>query len=390
MAWIYFLESQESASHSASGLEQSPIVSKTDMHKAFYCHVCNQVTLIERQSGMTLEHCEKNTCRESTLSTAGSPAKTSVLQEMESAWVESEADYFSRSCAWPKKSDPLSYSLKMSQQLELEGSTGLGKNWPALGMIVDGILYPLRKSERHTLEKDGSYLPTPTAQTYGTQMAPGPKGYRPSLETMARKNLWPTPTVDDAHNVTRKSGQFQSLTRSVQMIPTPCSRDWKDNGKSPAEKDRNSTTLATIAGGQLSPMWVEWLMGYRLNWTSLSLTARKWMKPLSKAAIRKRSQRLISLTGKSCEKCGSIESLQRHHPNYTSEDCMILCQRCHKDQHISEKTWGKGFRKEANCKICGALFIPKQNKQNKLCGNPTCLKESGKLNARKRWQNQTV
>jgi hypothetical protein len=33
--------------------------------------------------------------------------------------------------------------------------------------------------------------------------------------------LWPTPTVDDSSNVTRASGQFQSLTREVMMWPTP-------------------------------------------------------------------------------------------------------------------------------------------------------------------------
>ena len=51
--------------------------------------------------------------------------------------------------------------------------------------------------------------------------------------------------------------------------PTPTARDWKDNGKSPAELARNSVTLATHAGGQLNPTWVEWLMGWPLGWTDL-------------------------------------------------------------------------------------------------------------------------
>ena len=54
-----------------------------------------------------------------------------------------------------------------------------------------------------------------------------------------------------------------------RLLPTPCARDWKDNGTSPAELRRNSATLATIAGGQLNPMWVEWLMGYPTGWTGL-------------------------------------------------------------------------------------------------------------------------
>jgi hypothetical protein len=42
----------------------------------------------------------------------------------------------------------------------------------------------------------------------------------------------PTPTGDDANNVTRDSGAFQSLTRSVQMLPTPTSQAAK-HGETP-------------------------------------------------------------------------------------------------------------------------------------------------------------
>ena len=54
------------------------------------------------------------------------------------------------------------------------------------------------------------------------------------------------------------------------LLPTPAARDWKDNGTSPAELNRNSVTLATIAGGSLNPMWVEWLMGFQADHTALN------------------------------------------------------------------------------------------------------------------------
>jgi len=54
------------------------------------------------------------------------------------------------------------------------------------------------------------------------------------------------------------------------LLPTPAARDWKDNGTSPAELNRNSVTLATIAGGYLNPMWVEWLMGFPADHTALN------------------------------------------------------------------------------------------------------------------------
>ena len=55
--------------------------------------------------------------------------------------------------------------------------------------------------------------------------------------------MLPTPTGDDANNVTRTSGAFQSLSREVD--------------------------------GSLSPDWVSWLMGLPVKWTSLEPLPRE-------------------------------------------------------------------------------------------------------------------
>ena len=55
--------------------------------------------------------------------------------------------------------------------------------------------------------------------------------------------MLPTPTGDDANNVTRTSGAFQSLSREVD--------------------------------GSLSPDWVSWLMGLPVGWTSLEPLPRE-------------------------------------------------------------------------------------------------------------------
>jgi hypothetical protein len=52
------------------------------------------------------------------------------------------------------------------------------------------------------------------------------------------------------------------------MFPTPTAHNAKECN-SPSEKNRNTPTLATHAGGKLNPMWVEWLMGWPLAWTDL-------------------------------------------------------------------------------------------------------------------------
>lgn len=57
----------------------------------------------------------------------------------------------------------------------------------------------------------------------------------------AETPLLPTLTVDDAHNVTRASGQFSSLTREV---------------------------AAGAPNGRLNPDWCEWLMGFPIGWSA--------------------------------------------------------------------------------------------------------------------------
>jgi len=83
---------------------------------------------------------------------------------------------------------------------------------------------------------------------------------------------WPTPTSDEANNVTRTSGAFQSLTQSVQdkvkMWPTPTSHLAKETN-APSEANRNEPTISSIVGGSLNPQFVEWLMGYPKDWTEV-------------------------------------------------------------------------------------------------------------------------
>lgn len=110
----------------------------------------------------------------------------------------------------------------------------------------------------------------------------------------------------------------RNLNDQIAKFPTPTSRDWKDSGSS--QGNRKSPNLGTIAsmfptprtygmcggsgsfqkmkaleaagiatteerkqmtvgnGGQLNPTWVEWLMGWPLEWTDL--------KPLATAKYR--------------------------------------------------------------------------------------------------------
>jgi len=54
------------------------------------------------------------------------------------------------------------------------------------------------------------------------------------------------------------------LSEEVKMWPTPTSSKHKYRLRGNSQQ---SKSLAALAGGQLSPKWVEWLMGFPLGWT---------------------------------------------------------------------------------------------------------------------------
>ncbi len=166
MAWIFLAASPESASLSKDGLEQSLIVSKTDTHKAYYCPECNQVTLIEPQSGQMLKPCGGGYCQESTSSPEVFHAKTSVLVALERAWQVSEAVFSLRLSDSLAKFDQSSFSWKTCQLSLFGGLTEF--SWSSLrwGMIVDGQLTQPHQLEPITLENVGSFWPTPRASDW--------------------------------------------------------------------------------------------------------------------------------------------------------------------------------------------------------------------------------
>jgi hypothetical protein len=106
------------------------------------------------------------------------------------------------------KYDPDTHSLRTHQCSLLEDLTESCQTLPAWGLMRDGECW-----EQPTLE----------LRIRGTE-----------------SGLWPTPT---AHNAKETNA--------------------------PSEAKRNEPTLASRVGGKLNPTWVEWLMGFPLEWTDL-------------------------------------------------------------------------------------------------------------------------
>jgi len=204
--------------------------------------------------------------------------------------------------------------------------TGTAEPWsgsfPKRGMTVSGIAYRLRKLERRTSDLGGGVWPTPSAIPYGSNVG-GSAGRvgkeRPSLTTMAKTGMWPTPKGSPEHygqprenhrgdlqaavlwpspNVSDATGSRLSkgkdrpdeggLLKAARMWRTPDS--YPMGGTAPIEQRKaggHSVNLQDQVGGQLNPTWVEWLMGIPIGWTSLNeLSKEKYAEWKIMSAVR--------------------------------------------------------------------------------------------------------
>jgi hypothetical protein len=182
------------------------------------------------------------------------PARTSasLAPELEST---ANAPVFGESShGWYAKYDLVTSMWKTAQCSLLQDSEEFSETWPRWGSMRNGVSYLRPIPELGTSENESGFLPTPCAQMGGYNQSDSRNSkVRPSLEMMARHNLW----------------------------PTPCAIDWRDAAH-PTEFHRNTPSLATHAGGPLNPTWVEWLMGWPIGWTAL--------KPLETAKFQEWQQ----------------------------------------------------------------------------------------------------
>lgn len=289
--WIYLKDYRSSAGSgeltwdSESGCNQSPTAKSSHTAKASSCKECRKGICPKHQFGMIYEHYPLEiliTNLPLTSSTEAFPAKISVLQAVEQAWKESEADFFSRSCAWPKKSSPSSYSLKMSQPSLVEAVFESLEKLPRWGMIVVGVLYPLHPLEPCTKERDGSYWPTPAARDWKDSGTEPSAQSRKSPCLPAAVMMFPTPNTSDCLNANMKDNHDlkKGYLRGV-VLATPTASQASKPIRAPSPSCQNGTHGENLQdsigrlnpesiGKKLSVQFVELLMGYPDRWTDLN------------------------------------------------------------------------------------------------------------------------
>ena len=136
--------------------------------------------------------------------------------------------------------DPDGHCWRTSQGTFPWASDEFSATWPASGMTRNGRAFLLPPLVRRTSGGVSLLWPAPTAARYGTAGGadhPNRRGatYRPSLETMAQHDRWPTPTVNDsrsgrnrtANRLDLDDGHHDglTLTDAVTLWPTPEASD---------------------------------------------------------------------------------------------------------------------------------------------------------------------
>jgi hypothetical protein len=232
----------------------------------------------------------------------GSHVKTSRAQVEETESPENDLDFGSKWQESSVKYDLNSCMWKTHRCLFIEDLQSSLVTLPQWGMMQDGVLYR-RKTAKRPIDGTGSgYLPTPSAVSYGTNQG-GSAGrvgkVRPSLQTMAKQRLWPTPRTAglDGGSNSRKAAKARG------MWPTPTQSDGQ-GGPGQGKKCQGGQDLQTVVQlfptptsnrrtglqshgvnvvtGQLNPTWVEWLMGWPIGWTDLEPLAmdrfQEWLR----------------------------------------------------------------------------------------------------------------
>lgn len=139
--------------------------------------------------------------------------------------------------------DPASHSLRTCQGSLLEEWETYSGTWPRSGSMRSGTVYPRQPSVPLTSVTGSSLLPTPRA-IYGEH-----PGMTDESHLTGAVQLWPTPRTPSGGRTVR------------EKRPSKVTGSYLEESLA----ERQPETI----GGQLSPLWTEWLMGFPEGWTDL-------------------------------------------------------------------------------------------------------------------------
>lgn len=182
-------------------------------------------------------------------------------------------------------SGPVGWLARMLLESSVWRSTRCLLTWKVSATPARRLLFRLQASAPRTEETGALLLPTMTAFEAEGGNLTGKEftGTRHAMKLTQEVRMWPTPSASDCGrtainpHLTRngtirhigKNGtqSYARLDAVAAMFPTPKANCW--TGPSDPAGRQGSEDLQTMAGGQLNPDWVEWLMGFPIGWTEV-------------------------------------------------------------------------------------------------------------------------
>tara|TARA_Y100001972_G_scaffold109065_1_gene139634 strand:+ start:61 stop:717 length:657 start_codon:yes stop_codon:yes gene_type:complete len=162
--------------------------------------------------------------------------------------------------------DPNTLSWKTWQRSLITDWTSFSESFPKQGTMQNGQLYRQVLWEPVINEADGGSLPTPTTMDHLPQRSP--EALKRQMEG-PRKGRTKLANLREAVNP-----KTVELFNKLQSLPTPVARDYKGRSSKKWNQKyghRNIPDVLTQTGDhmQVSPYFLEEVMGYPIGWTEL-------------------------------------------------------------------------------------------------------------------------
>ena len=225
---------------------------------------------------------------------AGFRARTSAAPERETVSTEPKAGFGVRWRESSVKFDRNTFLWKTHRCLFTEDLPESSVTLPRWGSMRDGVVYQRLTSERPISVTGSGYLATPTST--GNQLCPsmqkspsckawlptprnntGPSKDKRHLSLDGYAKMFPTPSASSyGTNQGGAAGRVVPVRLSLETMarknqwPTPCKRDYR-------------------TGDQLNPGFVEWIMGWGYDYTKINT---RWI-PFSREEITEECLRTV-------------------------------------------------------------------------------------------------
>jgi len=221
------------------------------------------------------------------------PARTSAQRANGLGFAQSAAACGASTPELLASFDPATSSWRTSQICLVAQANGQGnglasfsETWPRSGLMRSGTAYQLQPLARATDATEFGLWQTPVADD-AVDRTVGKFNSRGEPKLSAQVKMWPTPSVTDS---SQRSYQYDrgdknkprlSLTGLARLWPTPNAGDYKAGmsnapGRQQSSLPRSVGIAEGVSSGRrggLNPTWVEWLMGFPMQWTVLPNSA---------------------------------------------------------------------------------------------------------------------